>query len=99
MKAFHEDGHIAAVEEMFKMNDKYGNGPGNANLTNSLKAQRSMYLNKPDEAIEYLEKMFESDPTSLNITYIGTNLYFYDQLKTYPSYIELLKKLNLPIDD
>jgi len=97
IKAFHENGHIAAVEEMFKMNEKYGDGIGNARMTNSLKAQRSMYLNRPEEAVEYLEKMIDSEEETTSTTYIGTNLYFYDQLKTYPRYIALLRKMNLPL--
>ena len=42
----------------------------------------------------YLEKAFDQR----NTPYIATNLFYY-QLKNNPRYIELLRKMNLPIDD
>jgi TolB-like protein/Tfp pilus assembly protein PilF len=97
VNTFYERGHIAAVEEMFNMNEKYGNGIGNANMTYSLKAYRYMYLNKPEEALNCLEKMYEQK--DLNATYMATNLYYYDELKNYPRYIALLEKMNLPLPE
>jgi len=99
VNAFHEKGHLAAVEEMFKMNEEYGDDIGQARMANSLKAQRSMYLNKPEEAVTYLSKMLDTQEEKINTTYIGTNLYFYDQLKDNPRYIDLLRKLNLPLPE
>jgi len=96
VNTFHEKGHIAAIEEMFKMNDKYGNGIGNANFASSVKAQRYMYLNKPEKALEYLEKTCEED--RLSATYAGAELFF-SKLKDNPRYIELLRKMKLPLPD
>ena len=99
VNTFHEKGHIAAIEEMFKMNKKYGNlVPGGALFANDLKARRSLYLNKPEDAIDYFEEMFNSDEQPrLFLAYIGSDIYVYEKLKTYPRYIELLRKMNLPL--
>ena len=98
VNTFHEKGHIAAIEEMFKMNEKYGNVvPGGALLANELKARRSLYLNKPEDALDYLEEMFNWDSTRLFLANIVSDTYVYEKLKSYPRYVELLRKMNLPL--
>ncbi|MEN8251464.1 MAG: hypothetical protein ABFS32_21240, partial [Bacteroidota bacterium] len=92
LKAFHEKGHIEGIEEMFKMNEKYGNACYMAEL---IKAERSLYLKNYNKAIKHLEKAYEM--RTINASYIGTNLNNFDQLKANPRYIELLKKMNLPL--
>jgi tetratricopeptide (TPR) repeat protein len=93
LNAFHKKGHIAGIEEMFKMNEKYGDE--GCLMTESLKAQRSIYLKNYDKAMEHLEKAFEM--RTLSMTYMETNLWHYDQLKDNPRYIKLLKKMKLPL--
>ncbi|MEN8251907.1 MAG: tetratricopeptide repeat protein, partial [Bacteroidota bacterium] len=92
LKAFHEKGHIAGIEEMFKMNEKYGNA---CYMTELIKAERSIYLKNYDKAIEHLEKAYEKH--TLGASYMGTSFNSFDQLKDDPRYIELLKKMNLPL--
>ena len=70
VNTFHKKGHIAAIEEMFKMNEKYGNVvPGGALFANDLKVRRSLYLNKPEDALDYLEEMFNWDATIVPCLY------------------------------
>lgn len=91
LNIFHEKGHIAAIEEMFKMNEKYGDS---CYMSNGIKAERYLKLEKYDKAMECLERDYEMQ----NNAYIATKPY-YDQLKDNPRYIELLRKMNLPLGD
>jgi len=90
LNAFHENGHIAGIEEMFKMNETYGNQECLMNA--QIKLERYMKLGEYDRAMEYLEKEYETRDMSL--AYIATDEY-YNALKDNPRYIELLKKMNL----
>ena len=47
--------------------------------------------------MDCLEKNYEM--RDMSITYIATNKRIYDQLKDNPRYIELLRKMNLPLGD
>jgi len=91
----HEDGFVAAIEELLKVNEKLGNE--GCQMNDYAKLFWFIQLKKYDEAQVVLEKLYES-PCS-NLTYIGTNVYHYDQLKTYPKYIALLEKMNLPLPE
>jgi hypothetical protein len=93
LQAFHEKGHIAAIEEMFKMNEKYGD---DCWMAGRIKAIRYIYLNNYDKAMDCLEEGYEIRDHYM--TGIGTDLYLRDQLKDNPRYIALLKKMNLPVD-
>ena len=51
-------------------------------------------LNKPEKALDLLEKAFEiRDPS---MPYISTNVFAIDYVRDNPRFIELLKKMNLP---
>jgi tetratricopeptide (TPR) repeat protein len=90
--AFDENGHLAAIEEMFRLNALYA--PDDCFMDDGVKAERYMYLGDEERAIDHFKNMIERDP--LDGAYLGTNLCFYDQLKDNPRYIALLEKLNLP---
>jgi TolB-like protein/Tfp pilus assembly protein PilF len=92
IKVFHEKGHIAAIEEMFKMNEKYGN---DCWMSGGIKAARYLKLREYDKAMDCLEKDYEMG--DMSIAYIATVENLYDQLKDNPRFIELLKKMNLPL--
>jgi len=94
IKVFHEKGHIAAIEEMFKMNEKYGT---DCWMSGSIKAERYLKLGEYDKVMDCLEKEYEK--RDMSITYIATNKRLYDQLKDNPRYIELLRKMKLPLGD
>ena len=53
-------------------------------------------LKNYDKALDYLEKMYENSFSDM--PYMATNLHHYNELIAYPRYIELLKKMNLPVD-
>jgi tetratricopeptide (TPR) repeat protein len=93
LNVFREKGHIAGIEEMFKMNEKYG---VDCFMTESLKSQRYIYLKNYDKAIEHLEKAYEMH--AISAAYMGIRFTNYDQLKGDPRYIELLKKMKLPLE-
>jgi tetratricopeptide (TPR) repeat protein len=90
LNAFHEKGHIAGIEEMFKMNEKYGNE--GCLLADFIKAERYIKLGECDKAMDILEKGV--DEREMNMAYIATNQY-YSYLKDNPRYMELLKEMNL----
>ena len=94
IKVFHEKGHIAAIEEMFKMNEKYGN---DCWMSGGIKAERYLKLREYDKAMDCLEKDYEM--RDMSITYITANKGLFDQLKDNPRYIELLRKMKLPTAD
>ena len=94
LNTFHEKGHIAAIEEMFKMNEKYGN---DCYMSDHVKAIRYLRLGNLDKVMDHREKLCEM--RALNAAYVATNMHYYNQLKDNARYIELLKKMNLPLDD
>ena len=93
VSAFHEKGRIAAIEEMFKMNEKYGN---DCFMSGNIKARRYIYLNNYDKAMDCLEEEYEK--RDMFMAYIRCDFALHDQLKNNPRYIALLKKMNLPVD-
>jgi tetratricopeptide (TPR) repeat protein len=90
LNTFHEKGHIAGIEEMFKMNEKYGNEE--CLMAPGIKLERYLKLKEYDRAMDYLELNYEEG--SMEMAYIATKSY-YDYLKDNPRYKELLKKMNL----
>jgi len=92
LKAFYENGHIAAIEEMFRMNDIYGD---DCYMSGDVKAERYIKLGNKDKAIECLEKDYEIRGTFM--PYISTKFPVYDQYKDNPRYVEILRKMNLPL--
>ena len=94
LNTFHEKGHIAAIEEMFKMNEKYGN---DCYMSEGVKVERYLKLEKDDKVMDYLEKEYKMGGSDM--PYISTNINSYDQLKDNPRYIELLRKMNLPMPE
>ena len=52
-------------------------------------------LNEPEKTLEWLEIGFEmNDP---GMPYISTNVYLFDFIRDDPRFLELLKKMNLPL--
>jgi len=93
--ALYEDGFIPAMEELIRMNDLYGNpscgmGPG-------MSFRYNLRVNNIDRALDYLEQLHEAGFTQL--PYTATNVNGYEQLKSYPRYGEILRKLNLPVPE
>ncbi len=54
-----------------------------------------MIVNQPDKALEWIEKGFEiHDP---NMPYITSMIYCFDPLFSNPGFIDIIKKMNLPL--
>ena len=92
LNAFHENGHLAAIEEMFRMNEIYGN---DCYMSGGVKTERYIKLGNNDKAMECLEKDYEIRESFL--PYISPRFTYYEQLKDNPRYVEILKKMNLPL--
>jgi len=94
-KVLHEDGFVAAIEEFLKVNEEFGRV--GCQMGYYSKFLWFIQLKEYDKALDNLEKMFEI--SYQNLTYMATNLNHYGQLKTYPRYIALLEKMNLPLPE
>lgn len=90
LNAYKERGHIAGIEEMFIMNEKFGND--SAFMSAGIKFERYMKLEAYDEAMNFVEQAY--DMRDMDMAYLATNAY-YDYLKDHPRYIDLLRKMNL----
>jgi len=91
LKSFDERGHIAAIEEMIRMNEIYGK---DCYLSEGVKAERYIMLGNMDKAMESLEKGYEK--RWFLMPYISPKYHYYEQLKDEPRYVEILKKMDLP---
>ena len=63
LNTFYEKGHIAGIEEMFKMNEKYGNERNNDEscwMADERKAQRHLKLGDYEKAMDFLKKDYEN---------------------------------------
>ena len=91
---FQEQGYSAAVEMTIKIdleaaNERY--------IDMDILGFRYLELHNYDKAMDYYEKAYEIHHPSM--PYIGGLMKNYDKLKENPRYIELLQKMNLPLDD
>ena len=91
LKSFDERGHIAAIEEMIRMNEIYGK---DCYLSEGVKVERYLMLGNMDKAMESLEKGYEK--RWFLMPYISPKYHYYEQLKDEPRYVEILKKMDLP---
>ena len=58
-------------------------------------AMRYIYANLPDKAMDWLEKGYEMhDPT---MPYITTHCFNLDPLFSNPRFLDIVKKMNLPL--
>ena len=90
---FQEQGYRAAVEMTIKIDEEAANERG---INNFLLGFRYLEIYQYDKVMDYYEKGYEFH--NPNMPYIATKMYGSDELKENPRYIELLKKMNLPIN-
>jgi len=89
---YNEQSYLTVIEEIIKINEdiiKRG-----SIISNRSQAHNYLKVKKFDKAMDYFEKVYENH--NPNMPYISLR---YDQLKDNPRYIELLRKMKLPIDD
>jgi TolB-like protein len=91
-RIFNEQGLIKAYEKVTKQLEKFAEN----NLISPIDiAIRYMIVNQPDKALEWIEKGFEThDP---NMPYITSMIYCFDPLFSNPGFIDIIKKMNLPL--
>ncbi|MEN8201789.1 MAG: tetratricopeptide repeat protein [Bacteroidota bacterium] len=90
--AFNEEGHIAAIVEMFSLNEKYS--PEDCYMSDGIKMIRYFHLNNYERVMDYYDKMYET--ISVDMAYLATSP-IYEQMKDNARYLALLKKMKLPL--
>ena len=91
-KIFQDYGWFAVQEEAIKLYDEVGS---KNNLSEGKQALRYIEVKKYDKALDYFERAYEAHDPSLPL--ISNNTYF-KEMKDNPRYIELLRKMNLPVE-
>jgi adenylate cyclase len=94
-KAFREKGWIGVHKEAIRINEEFYAKDGKVHLKSQ--GDRYILIGEYERAMDYFEKMYEENIRDPNLPYISTKS-TYDVMKDNIRYIELLRKLNLPID-
>jgi len=90
--SLNEEGYVAAVKTLLNINEKYGK-PG-CQMGDNTKLMWLIEAANYDQAYTYLEKLDEQG--KLDIPYMASNMQGYEHFKSYPGYVEMLKKYKLP---
>ena len=94
-EVFYEHGWIAYIQELARI---YEEAMANDIQVNPwLVYGKYFTLGKYDKAMDYLEIIYENNNHNPNLPYKSAKS-TYDKMKGNPRYIELLKKMNLPIN-
>lgn len=92
-KTFYEQGHLAIIREKIDKIEEFESTGGKISYTGL--AQAYLRIKNYEKALEYMHKAYDMhDP---NLAYASTIRYDSDILKDYPRYIELMKKMRLPV--
>jgi len=94
-QGYNEQSYLTAIEEITKMNEEIIKRGGK--ISNRRQAHNYLKVKKLEKAMDYFEKVYENH--NPNMPYVSLQSLQYDQLKDNPRYIELLRKLKLPMDD
>jgi len=94
-EVFHEHGWFAFIQELTRI---YEEAMANdVQISLGLLYQKYFILGKYDKAMDYLEIIYEENNHNPNLPYYSVKP-TYDKMKGNPRYLELLKKMNLPIN-
>ena len=94
-EVFYEHGWIAFIQELTKLHEEA--------VAKGIQVSAEFFievyfdLGKYDKAMDYLEKISEENNHHPRLPYQSSKN-VYDKMKGNPRYIELLKKMNLPIN-
>ncbi len=91
LQAYNRGGHMAAIEAMLRMNEKFGDA---CNLPDDVKIYMLVETGQTEKAMDFLDTLFES--RSSGCPYGSPRYHFYELLKDNPRYIAFLEKMNLP---
>jgi TolB-like protein len=94
-KKFQESGYFVAIEEIAKYFEELRNS--GTNIRPILIGLIYFRAENFDKALYWYEMAFEENKYDPNLPYISAKN-TYDKMKDKPGYIELLKKMNLPVD-
>lgn len=91
-RIYKEQGFIPAYEEVLRQSEELAQNNFYIPIEMAI---RYMWVNQPDKALEWIEKAFEiHDP---NMAYITTGMYNFEPLLSNPRFIDIIKKMNLPL--
>lgn len=91
-RIYKEQGFIPAYEEVLRQSEELAQNNFYIPIEMAI---RYIWVNQPDKALEWIEKAFEiHDP---NMAYISTQMYNFDPLLSNPRFIDVIKKMNLPL--
>ncbi len=94
-EVFHEHGWFAFMQELTRIYEEaMENG---IQISTALLYQKYFILGKNDKAMDYLEIFYEDNPHNPDLPYFSAKS-TYDKMKGNPRYLELLRKMNLPIN-
>jgi len=94
-EVFYEHGWIAFIKELTKLHEEaVAKG---IYVTDGFIISTYFVMGKYDKAMDYLDIMYEDNNGNPNLPYYSAKS-TYDKMKGNPRYLELLKKMNLPIN-
>ncbi len=91
-KTLNEQGYVAAVKALLKINEEYGRK--GCQMPIGIKEMWYIEAGEYDKAFTCLEEQYEQG--NLEVPYMASNYDGYEHLKSYPGYVEILKKYKLP---
>ena len=94
-RIYQEGGYIAVIEDRIRVNEERYSQGGSIPLRGQ--AERYLAVKNYDKAMDYYEKAYAEKHWTL--AYVSLDVIEYPELKDNPRYIELLKKMNLPLDE
>ncbi len=95
-EVFYEHGWIAFIQELIKLHEEaVAKG---IQVTPGFFFDCYLTLGKYDKAMDYLEIIYENNPHNPSLPYYSAKS-TYDKMKGNPRYLELLKKMNLPVSE
>lgn len=90
----HEQGYVAAVKALLKINEDNISEGKNCRMHAGTRKMWHLEAGEYDKAYECLEELYGQD--DLDIPYMASNQKGYEHFKSYPGYVEILKKYKLP---
>ena len=96
-RIFYENGWIAFMRELITINEGVMAEEIKDRLPNVL-FEKYFLVGEYDKAVDNLEIMYHANTRNPNYPYYSAKKY-YRKLKDDPRYLEILKKMNLPVSD
>jgi len=92
--SLNEQGYVAAVKAILKANEDNVKEGKSCQMRLGIKKMWYIEAGEYDKAYECVEELYELG--RLDIPYMASNMLGYEHLKSYPGYVEILKKFKLP---